>query len=104
VSFQAKVGRFLTKAVNALGESVRYFHQDGGNVRIMAVFDNNFEVVDPNTETVVSSNHPRIGVKLADLLELPKKNDRVEFGRDMYKVVDCLEDGQGGASIWLHKI
>lgn len=102
-SFKAKVGRLLTKAVNALGENAKYCHQAGGSVLIRAIFDLEAEQVDPNTEVIVSSNAPRLGVKLVDLLEAPREGDTVEVGTAIYRVVDSVEDGQGGATLWLHK-
>jgi hypothetical protein len=103
MSFKDKVGDLLTKAVNVFGEDVKYRSKSGGSVKIRGVFDHTFEFVDPNTNTVVSSNAPRLGIKLADLPFKPLQGDTVQIGSTLYKVVDALEDGQGGASLHLNK-
>lgn len=103
MSFKDKVGDLLSKAVCAFGEDVRYRSKAGGTIKLRAIFDNEYQVVDPNTDTVVSSNVPRLGIKLADLPFKPIQGDQVTIGSTLYKVIDSQEDGQGGASLLLHK-
>lgn len=104
MSFLAKADKAIGILKRQLGETVIYRHQDGGSVSINAVWDRSYEIVDADSETVVSSTNPHIGVELTDLLEAPKENDKVEFLNDVYRVVDIEPDGQGAAQIVLFKL
>lgn len=97
------VNRLLGHATRILGEKIIYEYVEGGTVEIDAIFDNEWEQVDPDTERVVSSNQPILGVKLKDLDRMPKTNDIVYIKRDneKYVVHDSREDGQGGVSLFL---
>lgn len=102
-SFKDKVGRLLDRAIPTFGETIRYQSQEYGSYDLEAVFDADFLIIDPDTEVVVSSNQPRIGVKLADLVGEPKKGDSLIIDNHLYYVDDSQEDGQGGAAITLTK-
>lgn len=85
------------------GESVKYVPKVGAPFDIRGIFDNQFEQVDPDTEIVVASNQPTLGIKLADLPLPPAKGDKV-FVRDLeYRVIDSQEDGVAGAVLFLHR-
>lgn len=73
-------------------------------MEINAVFDRDYQAVDPDTERVISSNQPMIGVRLRDLPAKPCKGDHVVIGEEEFKVIDSQEDGQGGASLFLHVV
>lgn len=103
MSFLAKAARLLNRAKQSLGEDMVYRYKDGGSVSIKAIFNNQFEIVDPNTETMVTSNDPHIGVVLSDLSKKPREGDEVDFLDVVYQVVDVQEDGQGAAQIFLYK-
>ncbi|PIR25611.1 MAG: hypothetical protein COX62_04640 [Deltaproteobacteria bacterium CG_4_10_14_0_2_um_filter_43_8] len=106
-SFKELFGKVLDIAIPTMGEDVRYTSQVTGiPIDIKAVFDLKFEHVDPDTEMVISSNAPRIGVKLSDLPASPRKGDQVEIlaSGAKYLVHDSQEDGQGGASLFLHEV
>lgn len=97
------VKRLLGHATRRLGEKVEYRYVNGGVKQIDAVFDNEFEQVDPDTERVVSTNQPVIGIRLSDIAREPVVNDEVYIIRDnkTYKVQDTQEDGQGGVTLFL---
>ena len=97
------VQRVLGIATRVLGEPVQYQHQSGAVSSIQAIFDNEWQQVDPDTERVVSSNQPVIGIKLSDLLVYPKVGDLIIVIDDIknFIVQDVREDGQGGASLFL---
>lgn len=103
VDFRDRVDRVLQKCTRILGESVTYYPKRGGSYCINGVFDNEYETVDPETEQVISSNSPVLGVNLNDLKFEMKIEDQVKVRNLMYKVVEVREDGQGGASLFLHK-
>jgi len=84
-------------------KSVIYESQRGGRTKIFAVFDNQFEAVDPDTERTITSLNPVIGIRLRDLPQKPLEHDIVISRNIKYKVVDIQEDGLGGASLFLHK-
>lgn len=100
--FKTLVDRLLGIAVPTFGECVEYRPKSGGAYSVIAVFDNEAELVDPDTETLVSANNPRIGVRLRDLETTPRQGDKVVAGGKLYRVIDVQEDGQGGASLFLH--
>jgi hypothetical protein len=103
-SFKDLYGGVLDVALECLGESVCYRPKAGGTHTINAVFDEKAIQTNPDTEEFVSSNDPRIGVKLCDLPFIPRENDRVDIGKLSFKVKEVQEDGQGGADIFLFRI
>lgn len=106
-SFDKLVCGILDCAVDVFGFDVTYMPVAGGSFTIRAIFDNNFQQVDPDTETVIASNIPRLNLKLKDLKDVgvvPCKKDRVDVKGTLYQVVDSQEDGQGASELWLHKV
>lgn len=104
-SFKSRVSSLLGIVIPATGEDVEYRPKSGGVIKIKAVFDSEFLEVDPDTEALVSSFSPRIGVRLSDLQGKPAKGDSViiiDSGK-RFRVTDSQEDGQGGATLLLHK-
>lgn len=105
--FKSKVDKLLDVALKVLGEesSVRYESVRGGAVEISAVFDKDWEGVDPDSETIISSNQPALGVKLADLPGGEAEQDDVFYiGKEKYLVWDVRPDGQGGATLLAHEL
>lgn len=103
-SFKDLFGGVLDIALPCLGESVCYRPRVGGVHTIKAVFDEKAINIDPDTEEFVSSNDPKIGIKLCDLPHTPQEGDRVDIGKRVYEVKDIREDGQGGAEIFMFRI
>jgi len=97
------VKRLLGHATRILGEEIEFRYKDGGSKKIKAIFDNEWEQVDPDTERVVSSNQPILGVRLSDLKREPTTGDSILILRDQkeYIIQDTREDGQGGVSLFL---
>jgi len=96
----------LETATCVFGEDVFYLPKSSNSkFPIRGIFDEVFEQVDADTETVIASTQPILGVKLADL---PKnkvfKGDCFLIRKIRYVVKDSQEDGQGGSSIFLHKV
>ena len=103
VDFRDKVNKILKHCTKNFGEDVQYYPSSGGTYCLRAIFDNDFQTVDPETEQVVSSNQSVIGVNLNDTNFELKTNDQVKVRNLMYKVIEVREDGQGGAQLLLHK-
>jgi hypothetical protein len=103
-SFKDLFGCALGTLTTCLGETVTYKPCRGGSVEIEAVFDRTYVSVDPETEQVISTNEPMLGVRLSDLPFKPQKNDRVLICGETFKVIDSQEDGQGGASLLMHRV
>lgn len=102
--FRDRVNNILRHCTNNFGEEVTYFPQTGGSIKIRAIFDNDYETIDPETEQLVSTNAPILGVNLNDLNFEMKINDQVQVRNLRYNVVEVREDGQGGAQLILYKL
>jgi len=102
--FKGKVNRLLSVAIPTFGEQVEYRPTRGGRYSMQAVFDDEYRSVDPDSQTVVSTNLPRIGVNLADLPWPPDKGDLIYIRGETFKLYDSQEDGQGGATLFMHKL
>ena len=82
MSFKGLVDSMLGTIIPCLGEADGVIYQHklehrsvGSPYKINAVFDEFFEFVDPDTEALVSSNQPRIGIRLRDLKDPPREAD-----------------------------
>ena len=60
--------------------------------------------VDPDTEQLVSSNQPALGVNLNDVPIDIIDGDIFEIRNLRYRAIDNREDGQGGATVLLHRV
>ena len=86
-----------------LGDKVIYRPKKGGTFDIYGVFDERFLQVDPDTEEVVASNIPNVGIRLKDIPFTPEQGDEVEVFDTKYLVTDSQEDGLGGSTLLLHR-
>ena len=82
----------------AVGIEATYFPKVGAPVDIVGIFDDRAQEVDPDTEIAISSNVYTLGIKLADLPNLPVKGDTVRIKNIDYRVIDSKEDGAPGVS------
>ena len=94
----------LDEAKHAFGESVTYMPKSGGSHSVIGIFNEIFSQVDPDTERVIASNQPTLGIKLDDIPVAPQKNDKVIVRSISYRVYDSREDGEGGTQLFLYKI
>lgn len=70
-----------------------------------AVFDENFQSVDPNTGAAIISDTPMIGVALADLPGgVWREGDVVKIRGLYYRAVEPQKDSEGHAKIILHRL
>lgn len=90
--------------MSTFGEEIKVFPQKGGVYKIRGIFDNEYQSVDPNTEQVISANQPALGINLNDVAVDIRANDIIELRGMKFRVIDKREDGQGGATLHLHKV
>ena len=102
--FRNRVDKILKTATKVFGEDVTLLPKKGGRYSIKGIFDNEFEIIDTDTEQTVISNQPRIGINLHNLEIHPKVGDQIKIRNLNFKIVEVREDGQGGASLHLHKV
>jgi hypothetical protein len=86
-----------------IGDTCEYRPRSGARYFIRGVFDREYQAIDTQTNAVISGNLPRLGVRLSDLVNNPVKGDKIQIGDELFTVSDCQEDGQGGATLYLHK-
>lgn len=102
--FKSLVQDVLGHVTQHLGEDAVFAPCNGSKISVRVVFDNTFELVDPDTETVIKSNQPRVLVRLSDYPnETINEGDVFTLNGKDYRVWTVQEDGQGGASVMLHK-
>jgi hypothetical protein len=92
----------LKHTSETFGERVVYWPAEEPSFEIMAVFDAAFQMVDAGG-AMVQSTQPRLGVRLSQFSQDPREGDRVEVRGTIYDVVEFQPDGQGGASLMLHR-
>lgn len=102
--FRKHTDRILSKSMEVFGELVKFYPQSGGVFEVKAIFDNEASALDLDTEQVLSVNQPRLGVNLNDLKFDVRQGDKVVVRGVEFRVQDKIEDGQGGASLHLHKV
>lgn len=85
-------------------EKVKYRPLSGGTFTIRGIFDESWKEVDPETEVILSSTQPNLGIKLNELKDIkPRTGDSLTVRDNDFKVTDVVEDGQGGATLFLHR-
>lgn len=95
----------LKTTTTALGVPIIYAPDEGEEIELNAVWDDNYVGVDPDTGAQVTSTSPRAGIRIADLGDItPTKDDRVTKGGQEYRISDFQKDGQGGAMLFLHRV
>jgi len=90
-------------AKECLGEKIKYFPKVGCPLEFRGIFDNNFEQVDPDTEIVIASNQPVLGIKKKDLPLPAEKGDKVFIKDIEYRVEDAQEDGPAAVVLFLKR-
>ena len=103
VDFRDKVNKILNHCKKEFGEEATLYPVDGGTYIIQGIFDNEYEAVDPETEQLISANQPIFGVNLFDLNIELKPKSRIKIRNLFYRINEVREDGQGGASLILHR-
>lgn len=81
-----------------------YVPKSGISFEVRGIFDNEYVAVDPNTQSVVSSLAPNLGIKLSDLPQSPMNGDMVIVKDQKYRISEVQKDVHGGARLFLHKV
>lgn len=103
IDFRDRVDKILKACTRNFGEEVFLMPKRGGRYSIKGIFDNEYEAVDAQTEQVTSSNQPVLGINLHGIKFHPRQGDKVKIRNLTYHIIDVREDGQGGATLFLHK-
>ena len=107
VSFRELTDNVLDKCMDSFGEDMTYLPQgieaDGYMVR--AIFDNNYQEIDIETQEAISANQSIVSVNLNRIRNNRViKGDIFNFRNTSYRAIDSREDGQGGAMVLVHKV
>lgn len=89
---------------DTFGENVVYISKGLAPQSIQAIFDNEFQQVDPTTGILVVSQQPIIGILDTDLQQASGPGDRVLIRGIEYRIVETQPDGQAGTKLLLNKI
>jgi len=103
IDFRNRVNRVLNHAKREFGERATFYPVKGGSYPITGIFDNEYEAVDPDTEQIISATQPVFGVNLFDFSFEIKAGDKLKIRNVLYKIYEKRPDGQGGASLILHR-
>lgn len=105
MDFRKHVDKVLDKCMDTFGEKslITYYPKSGGVLKVRGIFDNEGTIFDVSTEQYVSTTQPRLGVNLNEFAVDPIQGDELELRGIRFKVQDKREDGQGGATLFLHK-
>lgn len=104
-------------ASRMLGVTIRAFNENRGGALVVeflrpnetpwtvdAVFDDAHREIDPNTGAIVSSTDPIIGLRIADLPEMPTNNHQFRVRGVLYRVIDVQPDGVAGLTAQLQRV
>lgn len=94
----------LNHAKKNFGEPCIHFSSMGGQFNFTGIFDNETQSVDPDTEKLISATQPSLGVNLFDFVTEPKEDDQIQIRNLRYRIIDVKPDGQGGATLLLHRV
>ena len=104
VDFRDHVDDILNCCTDNFGEAVTLYPCNGGVYKIRGIFDHDYVSVDADTEQLISANQPALGVNLNDVPVDIVDGDIFEIRNLRYRVTDNREDGQGGATLLLHRV
>lgn len=86
------------------GEDVIYTPTEGDAVNVIGVFSKVYEIVDPDTENLVSSDQPTLGIKNSDFPKVVEKGELFTIRENTYRVKDSQADGEGWTQLFLYEV
>lgn len=89
---------------SVFGEPVVYTPQGLDPINISGIYDDLYEAVDPNTNTIITSDQPVLGIRNAELGVTPRQGDQVNVRNTDFTVKEVQTDGQGGSKLFLHRV
>jgi hypothetical protein len=90
-------------AVDTFGISMVFKPAIGGIYPIKGIFDRAWIEMKMGSSIGISGFYPYVDVRLADLPARPTSGDKVTIELVDYRIVDCRDDGGGGARLVLQK-
>lgn len=106
MSFEKKTNTLLKIATtnSFFGEKIQYLPQTGGtSFFAQGIFDNQAEIVDPDTEEVIRTRIPNVGFREKDLGIEAEQGDKLVVRNIQYIVTDVIPDGNGGVTLMLNR-
>lgn len=94
----------LRTAIRTFGVPIVYIRGAQLTPLTNAVFDANYQEVDPETGAIISSVGPMLGVRALDLPELPQSGHQVSVSGVLYHVINVQPDSEGRLNLILHKV
>ena len=85
------------------GEIVVYTPQGQDSISLNGIYDDLYEAVDPNSNTIITSDQPILGIRNSDLGVTPHQGDAVTVRGENFTVKEVQTDGQGGSKLFLHR-
>lgn len=104
MSWLETCGVVLGHCLTSFGEDIVYRPKNQAAVNMTGIFDELYEAVDPNTNAIVTSRQPILGIRDSDLGKTPRQDDQVFVRGILYRVKEVESDGQGGSRLYLHRI
>lgn len=90
--------------MNVFGGAITYTRGATSVPISKAVFDDNYQAVDPNTGAIITSTNPMLGIRLADLPGgEAQSGDTVTRKGITYRVIEQQPDSEGHARLILHR-
>jgi hypothetical protein len=94
----------LKTALGTFGQQVIYKRGLVSTTIDKAVFDKNYQAVDPSTGAIITSDNPMIGIKQTDLPDgVYMVGDEVQVDGVWYRAIQPQIDSEGGIKIILKK-
>jgi len=85
---------------------IEWLPKSGGRYSFLGIFDDITEMIDPDTEVLVSSNLFSLGFRFLDLPSAPVVGDKAIINDKKYRVIEVKEDGVEDVSgvLIMHKV
>ena len=94
----------MNKCVTAFGDDEVVFNLGELNeYSIKGIFDNEFEIVDPDTDATVISTRPVINLRDSEVTHEILEDDEILVSGKAYKVFEVNADKKGLLTIFLHE-
>jgi hypothetical protein len=106
MTFKDQIAADLDVFINAdeFGEAAVYQPLSGEAIDLTVIYDESYELVNPETGVGIQSNQPLIMAKSASLAGItPGTGDQVTIRNETMRVIEVQPDGRGVTKILLHR-
>lgn len=90
--------------LSVMGEDVTYTPAGGSPVTIKGIFGNRYLVTDADSNMDFITTQPNLGIKLSQLASEPRQGDSITIRGLGYTVQSVHSDGEGAATLLLHRV